>query len=146
MGTSPQAGSYAGRCHCGAIGFTYRTAITPERWSVRACQCTFCRAHDALSSSDPQGSLEFREHEPGTLRRYRFGGRTADFLICGRCGVYIGARMQVDGRTFGIINVHALAPAPSGLPAPTPMSYEGEDAGARRDRRLARWTPMEGIT
>lgn len=146
MVTAQQATSYAGGCHCGAIGFAYRTAIAPERWSVRACQCRFCRAHDALSSSDPQGGLEFREHEAGTLQCYRFGGRTADFLICGRCGVYIGARMQVDGRTFGIINVHALAPPPGGLPAPAPMSYEGEDAGARRDRRLTRWTPMESNT
>lgn len=137
-----QARSYEGRCHCGAIGFRYRTEIPVERWSVRACQCSYCRAHDALSSSDPQGELGFLEHETGFLQHYRFGGKTADFLICGRCGVYIGAQMRTEDRVLGIINVRALRDAPAGLPAATPMSYEGEDVATRRDRRLARWTPM----
>lgn len=142
MGSAVQTTTYEGRCHCGAIGFVYRTAIPPQRWSVRACQCSFCRAHDALSSSDPQGALEFHEHEAGLLHLYRFGGRTADFLICGRCGVYIGARMQHEGRPYGIVNLHALAPQPVGLPPATAMSYDGESTAARRERRLARWTPI----
>jgi len=61
--------SYEGRCHCGAIGFTYRTAMPGERWSIRTCQCTFCRLHDALSTSDPQGGLEFSIREPRQLQR-----------------------------------------------------------------------------
>jgi hypothetical protein len=134
--------SHEGRCHCGAIGFAYRTAQPGERWSIRACQCTFCRLHDALSTSDPQGGLTFEIREPELLQRYRFGGRTADFLICRRCGVYIGAQMAAGGRVFGIINVHALRAPPSGLPTPVAMSYEGEGASERLDRRLQRWTPM----
>ena len=134
--------SYEGRCHCGAIGFAYRTAQPGERWSVRACQCSFCRLHDALSTSDPQGELEFEIREPEQLQRYRFGGRTADFMICRRCGVYVGAQMVADDRVFGIINVHALRVPPAGLPTPVAMSYEGEGAGERRERRLQRWTPM----
>jgi hypothetical protein len=141
-----QSISFEGRCHCRAIGFEYRTAIPAGRWSIRACQCSFCRAHDALSTSDPQGGLEFRVREPGVLQHYRFGGKTADFLICGRCGVYIGAQMRTGERAFGIINVRALRDAPADLPAATAMSYEDEGTDARRDRRLARWTPMESNT
>jgi heme-degrading monooxygenase HmoA len=134
--------SYEGGCHCGAIGFTYRTALPGARWSIRACQCSFCRLHDALSTSDPEGGLDFEIREPGLLQLYRFGGRTADFLICRRCGVYVGAQMTADGRPLGIINVHSLSAPPPGLPAPAPMSYEGETPGAREGRRLARWTPV----
>jgi len=108
--------SYEGRCHCGAIGFTYRTALPGERWSIRACQCTFCHLHDALSTSDPQGGLAFSIREPGLLQQYRFAGRTADFLLCRRCGVYVGAQMLAGDRTLGIVNVHALLEPPSGLP------------------------------
>ena len=140
-----QTNSYEGRCHCGAIGFGYRSALPVERWSVRACQCTFCRAHDALSSSDPSGELVFSEHETGVLQRYRFGGKTAEILICGRCGVYLGAQMRAGARLLGIINLRALRDVPKDLPAATPMSYEGEDADSRRERRLARWTPMASL-
>jgi hypothetical protein len=135
-------GAYEGGCHCGAIGFVYRTALPAERWSVRACQCTFCRAHDALSTSDPQGELEFHLRDPALLQRYRFGGRTADFLLCRRCGVYVGAQMAAEGRTFGIINVRALAERPLELPAAAAMSYDGETGAERRRRRMRRWTPV----
>jgi hypothetical protein len=134
--------AYEGHCHCGAVGFVYRTALSAGRWSIRACQCTFCRAHDALSTSDPQGELEFRAREPELLQRYRFGGRTADFLLCRRCGVYVGAQMAVQDRTLGIINVHALAEPPPELPAAATMSYDGETDLERRSRRMQRWTPV----
>lgn len=52
---------FEGACHCGAIGYLYRTALDPERWNVRACQCSFCRAHAARTTSDPAGSVQFRE-------------------------------------------------------------------------------------
>lgn len=134
--------SYEGRCHCGAIGFTYRTALPGERWSIRACQCTFCRLHDALSTSDPQGGLAFSIREPGPLQRYRFGGRTADFLLCRRCGVYVGAQMLAGDHALGIVNVHALLEPPSGLPPAVAMSYDGESARERQVRRMQRWTPV----
>ena len=71
---------YLARCHCGALTARYRTAIAPAAWPVRACQCSFCRSHGALSTSDPAGALEFRSTDPTRVQRYRFGGRTADFM------------------------------------------------------------------
>jgi hypothetical protein len=132
---------YTGSCHCGAIGFEYRTDVDPSRWSVRACQCSFCLAHGALTTSDPTGLLRFRVAAADVIR-YRFGLRTADFLICARCGVYIGAQIELPGAARGIINARALKPAPP-LPAGQPMSYEGEAEGERSARRQARWTPLE---
>jgi hypothetical protein len=135
--------TYTGQCHCGAIGFTYSTAAAPADWSVRACQCTFCRAHGALSTSDPLGGIRFHATRPDSVMRYRFGLRTADFLLCRHCGVYIGAVMTARGRSFGIVNVNALSPLPDQLPGPRSMSYDGETVEQRGRRRQERWSPAE---
>jgi hypothetical protein len=131
---------HEGKCHCGAVGFAYRSERPPEAWSIRACQCSFCRAHSALSTSDAGGTLTFLEG--AALRRYRFGQRTADFLLCSNCGVYIGAAITTSRGRFGIINSRALTPMPAGIPAPSPVNYEGEAVEERVARREARWTPM----
>lgn len=136
--------AWKGQCHCGAIGFTYTTAQLPPDWSIRACQCRFCRAHDALSASDPAGQLEFVANDSGALRRYRFGLRTADFLLCGNCGVYIGAVISTDSGDYGIINTHALTDEPEDIAGVQPISYDSEDTGGRVDRREKRWTPVTG--
>jgi hypothetical protein len=47
---------YLARCHCGALTARYLTAVPIDAWSVRACQCSFCRAHAVLSTSDSAGS------------------------------------------------------------------------------------------
>ncbi len=134
---------YLGSCHCGAIGYRYRTDVAPEQWSIRACQCRFCRAHDALSASDPSGSIVFSVADSNFLNRYRFGLRTADFLLCRECGVYIGALIETDRGQFGIINTHALLQSPESLAAMEPMTYDTEDVAGRVSRREERWTPAE---
>jgi len=133
---------YAGSCHCGAIGFTFRTGIEPPGWSIRACQCSFCRAHDALSTSDPAGQISFVASRPESLQKYRFGLRTADFLLCRECGVYIGAVIASAGDAFGIVNVHALKETPDDLAEVAAISYDAEGADGRVSRREERWTPV----
>lgn len=138
--------SYAGQCHCGALQFQYQTGVLPTSWSVRACQCSFCRIHAILSTSDPAGSLAFQAVQSGALQRYRFGSQSADFLICRICGVYVGATCAGAPGRFGIVNVRALTPFPQGLPPPTSMHYEDESPGERLSRRAARWTPLQAAS
>ena len=133
---------YEEGCHCGAIGFVYRTALEPREWPIRACQCTFCRAHGGLTTSDPAGSLAFIERVSGALNRYRFGKKITDFLICRRCGAYVGATMQAGDKGFGIVNVRALPSVFAQLPAPQRMDYESEGRAERTARREQRWTPL----
>lgn len=134
--------TWSGRCHCGALGFEYRTAKPVDEWPVRACQCSFCLKHGGVYTSDPAGSLRFTHRDPAAVSRYRFGQKTADFLFCSRCGGYLGAVTEEDGKLLMVINLRALDPQPDGLPAPQPMSYEGETIGDRNTRRAARWTPI----
>ena len=133
---------YIARCHCGALTARYRTSIDPAAWAMRACQCPFCRSHGAETTSDPAGLLTFRAGDPTRVQRYRFAGRTADFLICRDCGVYVGAQMATDRGGIGVLNVLSFRPPIAGLPAAVPMDYDAETREIRRLRREARWTPL----
>ncbi len=133
---------YTGHCHCGALGFRYATNRAPADWSVRACQCRFCRLHDALSTSDPDGRLAFVHDDATQLQRYRFALQTADFLLCRRCGVYIGATIDISDASYGIINTHALDTPPADIADVGAVTYDDEDVDGRISRRAQRWTPV----
>jgi hypothetical protein len=134
--------TFEGDCHCGALGFAFQTSLPAAEWSVRACQCGFCRAHGARTTSDPSGRLAFRVKRREALQRYRFGLMTADFLLCRDCGIYLGAQIATARGAFGIINTLALEPQPAGLPAASEANYGAETAGERIARREQRWTPL----
>ena len=136
------AGNYSGACHCGALTFRYDTALSTAAWPMRACQCSFCRLHAALTISDPAGTLSFHARDLSDLQRYRFGARTADFLICRRCGAYLGAAIQLNSSGYGLVNARTLRPMPDDLCTPVPMNYDGESAAQRMARRGSRWTPL----
>jgi len=139
-------GVYAGNCHCGAIGWEFRTDIEPSQWAVRSCQCSFCRTHGARCTSDPAGGVDIRGREAGALVRYRFGLETADFLVCGKCGVYIGAMMESPDGAYATLNLNALE-TPVGVQwDPTPISYDDEGSDDRVARRAVRWTPVAGVS
>jgi hypothetical protein len=144
MGARSQQRSYEGGCHCGAIEFTYESRLTPRRWAVRACQCTFCRGHGALTTSDPNGTVRFRYLSPDRLRRYRFALRTSDFLICRECGIYVGAVMLTGAGAVAVVNLNALRERPRGLAEAKPMNYRSESLELRRKRRREHWTPVFG--
>lgn len=127
---------YEGQCHCGAIRISFETG---KPLAPRACQCDFCRKHGARTVCDPEGSAKLGLG-PETLR-YRFGVKAADFLICGRCGVYVGAMAEIGGQAYVTLNLNAFDDPRPDLAA-EPVSYDGEGAAAKEDRRRARWTPV----
>ncbi len=132
---------FEGRCHCGALGFTLRTSQPPAQWTVRACQCSFCRGHGTRTTSDPNGSVTFQIADASKLQRYRFGTRSADFLICRNCGVYVGALLTSARGQFATLNINTIR-APFAIPAVVPISYEGESLEEKQSRREQRWTPV----
>ena len=133
---------YLARCHCGALSARYRTAIPPAEWSVRACQCSFCRMHGSLTTSDPAGSLGFAARHEDRLQRYRFDSRSADFLVCRECGVFVGARCSIAPGDFGVLNLATLRPQPPALPPATLIEFGHESPGERLRRRAQFWTRL----
>ena len=139
------AHQHRGGCHCGNLRWTLTSALTAADLPARACQCSFCLRHGALSTSDSAGYLRFEVDDRALLLRYRFATASADFLICRRCGVYVGALMQAEGAWFAIANLNTLEGREALKPVPQPMVYDREDQAARRGRRRARWTPSAAL-
>ena len=110
---------------------------------MRACGCRFCRQHAALSTSDPDGHVSFTVADPARLGRYRFGLKTADFLICRACGVYVGALMPDGDRAYAILNVNACDEPQRFLQKSAAMDYGAENEAGRQARRRAKWTPAD---
>ena len=127
-----------GACHCGNLSFTLETRQTRETIAPRACDCGFCTRHGAQCWSDSEGSVTIAVREDALLQRYRFGERTADFLVCKRCGVYLGAMIGEGASARATVNLRltALRDVPAAV-----VSYQAESREARVARRLARWTP-----
>ncbi|HSC48163.1 MAG TPA: aldehyde-activating protein [Gammaproteobacteria bacterium] len=131
-----------GRCHCGNLSLEFETAVPVAELPLRACQCSFCRAHGALSTSDPRGRVDVEAKDPAQVERYRFGLGITDFLVCRRCGVYLLAVAEMDGGRYAVLNSNALDRRAEMTSPPQAMDYGGETAESRRARRKARWTPV----
>ena len=128
-----------GSCHCGALRLSFHTARPLDALAWRRCGCDFCRRHGGFYTSDPQGRLVVEVTEPGALRRYRFGQKTADFLICAHCGVFMAVTAEIDGHLHAVVNLAVIDP-PLAPPADIPiMDFEGETVENRTARRKRNW-------
>lgn len=134
--------SYSGHCHCGGLMFEFVSARPPGQWPLRLCRCSYCRAQGAVWTSDPAGQLRFRAESAAAMIRYRFGQRSADFLLCARCGSLVGAVAEIGGTNFGIINVCALDTGRDSLPPAHAVDYADENPSTRDLRRRQNWTPV----
>jgi len=129
--------NYRGSCHCGAVRANYETDAPVI---LRQDGCGFCSTRGVKSASDPNGRLTLVSQLG--LVRYRFGHKTADFLICPTCGTYVATQMEGPHGPVGVLNVVGLAISELRDEPATFTSLEGESVGDRIQRRLSRWTPM----
>jgi hypothetical protein len=114
--------------------------VAAEDSAVRACQCSFCRKHDARAVSDPAGAIEITAHDADLLESYRFGFGVLDFLICRKCGVYVSAYRQDGGEAYANVMVNVLDDR-ARFPQPAPVDLDGESKADKQQRHRARWTP-----
>jgi len=138
---------FESRCHCGNIELSFETEKTPESLGVRSCTCGFCGPRNARSASDNDGRVSIRVRDESLLSRYRFGERTADFLICRTCGAYMGAMFTDDGgQAYATVNSRFFARADEFPERGAHVSYASEDAAAKIARRRLVWTPVAAFT
>jgi hypothetical protein len=100
-----------GGCYCGNLVLEMRLTQRPEWLKPRACDCDFCRKHAAAYVSDPDGSLVVRIHDETKARKTRQGSGMAEFLLCGECGVLVGAFYQSGVSLYAAVNAMSLDPA-----------------------------------
>jgi len=131
-----------GGCHCGNMQVTLRLSKEPEQFSVRACTCSFCRAHNPRMISDPAGSIEISASDWDHVQLYRFGTRTCDILLCRRCGVFIAAVTDAKlPSPRAVVNVNCLNERGRFPETPTMHNFDGEAVESRLARRNANWMP-----
>ncbi len=133
---------FRGSCHCGALGVGLETERDPAELPIRACQCSFCARRAARTATDPDGHARFIVRDPRAWTAYRFETFTAEFVLCGTCGVYLGAIGEFDLQLRATVEVGAFADPRLARPG-TPVSYDDESAGERMARRALRWTPAD---
>ena len=131
--------AYAGRCHCGNIEVRLASNRSPSELGTRTDTCAFCAKHGSLYTSDPDGELAITVADVSRTERYRFGTRTADFLICTTCGVFVAATMDA----LAVVNINVLAARGEFLANPIQIAdLDGESLDDRLARRRRRWTPL----
>ncbi|MGB7835684.1 MAG: hypothetical protein WBL84_26135 [Xanthobacteraceae bacterium] len=108
---------------------------------MRACACSFCRAHQTRTVADPGGLFEVEADDWSLVEPYRFGSGTADYLVCRRCGVYVGAVCETAAGARAVVNVNCLADRAQFTQAPSAPDYDGETTDARLARRAVNWMP-----
>jgi len=133
---------YRGGCHCGVVKMTYRTDIDPAHWPLRHDGCSFCRRHGVVGTSDPAGEVTFEFSDASRVRHYRFAQRTADFLLCGECGVFVAAITDSAGGGRAVINARVLDSISLNFSDVTGVHFDDESPLQRAERRARYWTPV----
>jgi hypothetical protein len=91
--------------------------------------------------SDPKAPVTLRVADPQHLQRYSFGLKTADQIICRRCGVYVAMTLTDGGLVWSVINIDTLDDRTLFTHAPEMRDYSNEDSEERIARRKARCCP-----
>jgi hypothetical protein len=132
---------HVGGCHCGNVHVRLRLNTPPRETPLRACQCSFCRAHSTRTAADPAGLLELWAEDWTLVEPYRFGSRSADYFVCRRCGIYIAAVCATRAGERAVVNVNCLADRAEFTQIPAAADYDGETEEARLARRAVKWMP-----
>lgn len=130
-----------GTCHCSNVAVVLETRQAPADLPLRACACSFCRRHRARTTADPLGRAQVGAKDASLVSRYVFGLRTAEMLVCARCGVYCAGVLREGDGGWAVINANLFLNPSFDRPAQT-VSYEGETAEQRIARRKRMWTPL----
>ena len=133
---------HSGGCHCGNISVQLSLSRAPDQMPLRSCSCSFCRAHGTRTLSDRDGEAEITIADWLLVEKYRFGSRTADYVLCRRCGVYIGAVCETNSGMRAVINTNCLDDRAAFTQAPAAPDYDGEATEARLARRATNWMPV----
>ena len=128
-----------GRCHCGNIAYSLTWEPDPVEIPARACTCSFCVKHGGVWTSNPAGSLKVRVNEPHLQSKYEFGTRTAEFHVCGRCGVVPVVTSRIEGKLYAVVNVNTFENVDRASLRFAPASFDGEGEDSRLARRARNW-------
>jgi len=129
----------SGSCHCANIGFVLDWQPEPIRIPARACGCSFCVKHGGVWTSCPTGHLRVTVSRPDRVIPYSFGTRTAQFHVCGDCGIVPVVTSRIADRLYAVVSVNAFDNVEAARLDRTPASFDGESESDRLARRQRNW-------
>ncbi len=131
------ANEYQGGCYCGNLQLKLSSTLAIPDLQPRACDCRFCRKHDAAWISDARGTLHVSSSEPQAVSRFRQGSSAAEFLLCQRCGVLAAVLYRPDDGCFAAVNSKAIDTA---QPFPPAVCASPQKLG--KSEKIARWRSL----
>ncbi len=134
-----------GKCHCGNIEYEFLWPESGNDIPVRACSCTFCRKHNGVYTSHPQGQLKARVSDQSRVNKYAFGTKTAEFYICANCGVVPFVTSKIQGKTYAVVNVNTFENVKPEDLVSSVTDFDGESIDGRLQRRARNWIPQVTI-
>ncbi|MCP4754432.1 MAG: aldehyde-activating protein [Proteobacteria bacterium] len=99
---------YSGSCHCQNIEFEFHSDLAPSKFPPRACDCDFCIKHGASYVSDPDGILRIKIADKNEVNQYQHGSKTAEFLVCRKCGVFVTVTYTEEKKVYAGINSNTI--------------------------------------
>jgi hypothetical protein len=73
------------------------------------------------------------------VSKYSFETKTAEFHICGRCGVVPVVTSEIDGRIYAVVSVNAFENVPPALLRRASATFDAENEDTRLARRKRNW-------
>lgn len=100
------AGWLRGKCHCGAISFSFR--ITNDFFTQ--CNCTYCTRKAAKHYRVDRSGFNL-DHPQCRMIAYKFGTGRAEHFFCSRCGVHVychprSAPNEINVNLNCVLDVH----------------------------------------
>ena len=134
---------HKGRCSCGQVSLEFHSSKDLPDQSPRQCDCDYCASHGKpIFLSDPAGQLVVTSGQ--SVKKEIQGSGQAQMLFCPSCGNMLGASLENDSQTVGVVN-GALLDEVKRLPASQIVSPKKLSAEEKRTRWLSIWTPTKII-
>ena len=97
--------------------------------------------HGGNYTSHPDSTLAIQVADSDKLIRYRFGHKTADFMLCARCGILMFAICPIDGNEYAVINANNFENIATEDLVQSVTNFDLESLDVRLARRKKNWTP-----
>jgi hypothetical protein len=131
-----------GACHCANISFELDWPGEGGTIPVRACSCSFCTKHGGTYTSHREARLHVKIADRSLVSEYRFGTRTADFLVCSRCGAIPVITSEIDDHLYAVVNVNTFEGIDRSKLQRQVTDFDGENTESRLERRSRTWIPL----
>lgn len=127
---------YSASCRCGKIKVTLVISQPIENFQPRQCDCDFCRSHNLIFISEPEGHLSLVAQTD--VIQLKQGSEQAKFWQCTSCQQIVAVSCEIAGNLKGTVNANLFAQSHK-LKTPVVVSPKLLSLEQKRDRWAKAW-------